>query len=222
MYEISQKMIKKLPVYERKSSVITGVIDGYASEFQREDVEINRIYQNLFLDTMDERGIAIHERDFGVRLNKNLTLEQKRIQIIGMWQSIFGAMTEERFKYLVRLLTGSPYVSVDKTDVDGWFLVTIEVKEDLKNYDEVKYFVDIKFPAHLVYYFNFLYRNIIKVRQTAVSLLVNIEYSGDKTDDEFERLYFNNMRIESKQYAISLLDSPVYSGEKENIQEDRK
>ena len=218
-----ERMIKMIPIYERKSLVFNEIFNSYSKEFKKQDIEIERVNKNLFIDSSDETGLKIHERDFNIKVKNNQNIQDRKNYITSRWQSIFGQTTEESFKNTIKVLSGGA-VEIEVITGDypnSKWIEIINVNGKEYDVDLIQETIDRLWPAHYPRHLNHVFNFRVYVRQIAVSTLSNIEYCGDEVPDELSVIDNNEQRIKLRQFAISMLDTWAYAGE-ENIEEDRK
>lgn len=151
-----QDMVKMIPLYERKSKVFIEVYYSYDAEFKRLIQDIALLENDMFVDTAIN-SLSFYERDLGITSTENLNIVQRREQISSRLRASFDQTTEETIKMIVRAYSNGE-VEVNSTSTVGLFVVKfIGALGIPDNLDGLKQAIDVVFPAHLDYNFEFKY-----------------------------------------------------------------
>ncbi|MFJ5771391.1 putative phage tail protein [Psychrobacillus sp. NPDC093180] len=140
-------MIKSLPLYERKSSVLQETLGTFDKEFRNIEQKIEVVERNIFLDTAIE-SLSISERDLGIQKVDSLSYNQRREQIASRNRASFDQTTEETIKSVASAY-GNGEVEINTTDIAGIFEIKFVGIGIPNNLDGLKKALGIIMPAHL-------------------------------------------------------------------------
>ncbi|BAK15862.1 glucosamine 6-phosphate synthetase [Solibacillus silvestris StLB046] len=147
-------MLKRLPLYERKSSTIREVIKSYDREFRNTEQQLEVVERNQLIDTAIE-SLPIFERDLGIRNRASLNYQQRREQIISRNIANFSQTTEEVIKQVASAYSNGE-VDINKTNVPGIYEIKfIGTKGIPDNIEGLKESIEIVAPGHLQFDYAF-------------------------------------------------------------------
>jgi hypothetical protein len=172
-------MLKYLPQYEKQSTVLTGILNAYASEFIKADQEASMIKNNQFLDTAIE-ALPVYERELGIKQVNKLDYRQRRERIIAHLRSIAGQTTEEEIKNIAKAYTKGD-IELNRTDEPGIFEIKFVGKGIPDNLDSLQEVLDTVIPAHLRLTYNFNYNTWGYVSDLTWADVANITWADIKT-----------------------------------------
>jgi len=140
------RLLELLPLYEKTSKVFQEIMKAEQIEFDKLELNIEDLGNQLSIDTATW-GLAIYEKELGIKTNLNKPLEERRSIIKSKWRGI-GKVDSKMIKAIVESYTRS------KVDVvfDGRIKIkftnegtmTLNIGDMFKGIEEVK-------PAHLDY-----------------------------------------------------------------------
>lgn len=163
-----------LPKYERQNALINDILRAIEIEL---DVIINGTVQNydeLFIDTA-VRALEIHERDLGIS-GANLSLRQRREQIMAKYRAAFSQTTEESLKAIVMAFTNGE-CEILETDVPGVYEIKfISIFGIPDNIDALTEALNIAIPAHLTFNYTFRFNLYSDIQRIPYRLLTDIDY----------------------------------------------
>lgn len=141
------EMLKYLPLYERKSTVINEVLNAHDREFRNTEQGLEVVERNIFVDTAVE-SLPLFERDLGIKTEPKLNYAQRREQISSRNRAAFDQTTEDTIKSVASAY-GNGEVEVNKTNTVGLFEIKFVGLGIPNNLEGLKKALDIIIPAHL-------------------------------------------------------------------------
>lgn len=150
------KMIKYLPLYERKSNVYKAILKVVDRELRGIEQQKNVAERNMFIDTSIE-DLSLYERDLAIKTQLNLKYDQRREQISARTRAAFDQTTLTTIKSVASAFSNGE-VDIHKTAIAGVyeceFIGTIGIPNNMEGLQEA---IDLIMPAHLemTYKYNF-------------------------------------------------------------------
>lgn len=146
------RLLEYLPPYERKSEVFKEVMNAEQIEFNKLGLDLEDLNKQFFVDTATW-GLAIYEKELGLKTNLNKPLEERRSVIKSKWRGT-GKVDRLLIKTVVDAYTNG---GVD-VGFDGKIIVTFnDVKGIPPNMEDVYNAVGEISPAHLAIIYKFAY-----------------------------------------------------------------
>ena len=194
------RLLNYLPWYERESEVFKEILRAEEIEFDKLELDLEDINKQFFVDTATW-GLAIYEKELGLPIRPNKSLEERRSIIKAKWRGM-GKVDYLMIKAIVEAFT-SNLVTVE---FDGRIKIVFTNKEKIRLSREMNNAINEVKPAHLGYDY------IIKYIE---ELLLNIKtYSFDvpykicnmfQTTEVPGGLMKAPIILESKVYAVDVL-----------------
>ncbi|MCG3089122.1 putative phage tail protein [Sporosarcina cyprini] len=154
--DYKSEMIKYLPLYERKSTVFNEILNSYDREFRNTEQRLTLTKRNLFLDTAIE-SLPIFERDLGIGTVNTLRYDQRREQISSRYRAAFDQTTEETIKSVAAAYSNGE-VEINKSELAGVYEIKFTGTRGIpNNMAGLEKALDIIFPAHLGWVFNYTF-----------------------------------------------------------------
>jgi hypothetical protein len=176
-------MVDYLPIYERKSDLLSEVLTAYDREFRGLEQSLEVADRNIFLDTAVE-SLPIYERDLGIQTVKGLRYDQRREQISSRNRASFDQTTEETIKNVASAYSNGE-VEINKTSTPGIFEIKfVGTKGIPDNMDGLKKALDIISPAHLELTFTYTFNTWEFLRNQTWGNLQNKSWNDIQTWDE--------------------------------------
>ncbi len=135
-------LLKYLPSYYKRSTVVNDIIGCQSSELQKFMISLNSMSKQFFV-VLADTSLDRWEKELGIKINPNLSLAERRGKIISKLRSQ-GTVTKEAIKQIAQS-----------------FISDVDVVEDNENYRfEIILNSKIGFPYDL----DSLYRSIEEVK----------------------------------------------------------
>ncbi len=158
------RLLEYLPLYERNSKVFQEILNVEQIEFDKLGLNVEDLENQLNIDTATW-GLAIYEKELGLKTNLNKPLEERRSVIKSKWRGT-GKVDRLLIKTVVDAYTNG---GVD-VGFDGKVIVTFNnVKGIPSNLGDVKKAIGEISPAHLAIIYKFAYL-LIKDIHEAITL----------------------------------------------------
>lgn len=137
-------MIRSLPVYERKNSLINEVFDAESKQIQLLQSQTLEVREQLFVDTATW-GLKVYERELEIVVPSGSTLESRRSVIKAKWRSDGKAD-----KALLEAVASAILKTKVSVGFDGRILLFFEVdKSKVDNLNLMHKVINEVKPAHL-------------------------------------------------------------------------
>jgi hypothetical protein len=159
------ELISYYPRYYRDVREMVAILQADGKLLDGAQDAIEQVYNNNFIDYMDEQTVKVFESLLCIKQRKSRTLEERR-RLIKAYFVGFGKLSATLLSEMIRAYTGSdPFIKFEPFDLQRNNMLYISVSPQ----DECDFFtgdvIDIvsqKIPAHIPYRLTFEY----KVRTT--------------------------------------------------------
>lgn len=169
--EISKRLLKNIPSYERESLIINEILNSISEEF--ESVEQKEIEKNneFFIDTA-VKALALHARDLGITIENFLTSKEKRELVVAYYRAILEQTNDETIKNVASSFTGGT-IEIKSTTKEGVFGIAFtDIYGTPTNIENLRKALDVIIPAHLQFIFEYSY---LLVRDVSKMSLIELE-----------------------------------------------
>lgn len=158
---MDRKLIEYLPEFMRGFREIRFLTDRQQEQAETLWVSLDTIWNNQFIETLDEEGCARWEKMLKIRNKDTYTLAERRNKIL-------SKMVEQRpftmksLKKTLTMLCGADGYSVELTPAE--YILRVKIALASKNmYNDVKELVDKIVPANLIVDADLMYNQYGKV-----------------------------------------------------------
>ena len=128
------------------------LLDVEQQEIDRLQEEVEKQYVRLCVNTSDEAGIILWEKEYGLIHDSSLTLGQMKARVLARMNSGETA-TKAMLESLVKQVVDADYVSIIEYPSEYRFEVWVGTQYIVENLQIAKDAVDEARPAHLAYEF---------------------------------------------------------------------
>jgi len=153
-------LLQLLPPFERSSKVFQEIMKAEQIEFDRLAIDIEDLEKQLNIDTATW-GLAIYERELGIKTNLNKPLEERRSVIKSKWRGT-GKVDRALIKAVVDAYTNGGV----EVGFDGRIIITFnDVKGIPPNLEDAQRAIEDISPAHLAIIYEFAYLLIKEIHE---------------------------------------------------------
>lgn len=149
-----EELIRYYPRYYRDVREMVAILKAHGSVCDTLEDNVEQVYNNNFIDTMDEATITRLEKFLGIALNKSRTLEERR-RMVKAYFAGFGTISASAIQEMIYTYTGAEVeVTFEPFDDEGNNMLIINIA---RGDEETIYMSDIllllskKIPAHIEY-----------------------------------------------------------------------
>jgi len=154
------RLLEYLPPYERNSKIFQEIMKAEQIEFDRLAIDIEDLEKQLNIDTATW-GLAIYERELGIKTNLNKPLEERRSVIKSKWRGT-GKVDRALIKAVVDAYTNGGV----EVGFDGRIIITFnDVKGIPPNLEDAQRAIEDISPAHLAIIYEFAYLLIKEIHE---------------------------------------------------------
>lgn len=154
------RLLEYLPPYERNSKIFQEIMKAEQIEFDRLAIDIEDLEKQLNIDTATW-GLAIYERELGIKTNLNKPLEERRSVIKSKWRGT-GKVDWALIKAVVDAYTNGGV----EVGFDGRIIITFnDVKGIPPNLEDAQRAIEDISPAHLAIIYEFAYLLIKEIHE---------------------------------------------------------
>ena len=154
------RLLEYLPPYERNSKIFQEIMKAEQIEFDRLAIDIEDLEKQLNIDTATW-GLAIYERELGIKTNLNKPLEERRSVIKSKWRGT-GKVDRALIKTVVDAYTNGGV----EVGFDGRIIITFnDVKGIPPNLEDAQRAIEDISPAHLAIIYEFAYLLIKEIHE---------------------------------------------------------
>lgn len=192
------RLLNYLPWYERESEVFKEILRAEEIEFDKLELDLEDINKQFFVDTATW-GLAIYEKELGLPIRPNKSLEERRSIIKAKWRGM-GKVDAEMIKAIVKAFTGyevevgfNGRIIIDFGDAN---YINVSIKDMINAIEETK-------PAHLAYNFQKVNKENIVIQDQYKILKINYKLAN-RTRTESRKVHSinNNIKLEEKYRLI--------------------
>jgi hypothetical protein len=207
------RLLNYLPWYERESEVFKEILRAEEIEFDKLELDLEDINKQFFVDTATW-GLAIYEKELGLPIRPNKSLEERRSIIKAKWRGM-GKVDAEMIKSIVSLFTDTPVeIKFDgqiNIVFEGFGNTQISNKNMLNAIEEVK-------PAHLGKRFtvNHKENHNINFGITNRQLKINSYYPYSLEDTKIINplnIGISSRRAKTSNYSINIMEDTKVNSE---------
>lgn len=204
------RLIELLPSYEKNSRVFQEIMNAEQIEFDKLDLDLEDLNKQFFVDTATW-GLVIHEKELGLPIRPNKSLEERRSIIKAKWRGM-GKVDLAMIKAIVEAFTKSKVSVSFNGRINIIFnnekVIKLNISDMYNAIDEVK-------PAHLDYDFTSQYSKELQLQTKYKEypipyLMCGTFLCGIKPNIQNEGISFNtelnvntNKNTSSKQYLMA-------------------
>lgn len=167
------RLLEYLPPYERKSEVFKEVMNAEQIEFNKLGLDLEDLNKQFFVDTATW-GLAIYEKELGLPIRPNKSLEERRSIIKAKWRGT-GKVDAEMIKAIVEAFTKSKVSVSFNGRINIIFnnekVIKLNISDMYNAIDEVK-------PAHLDYDFTSQYSKELQLQTNQETYPISYNMCG--------------------------------------------
>lgn len=204
------RLLQYLPWYERESEVFKEICRVEEIECDKLKLDLEDLNKQFFIDTATW-GLAIYEKELGLPIRPNKSLEERRSIIKAKWRGT-GKVDAEMIKAIVKAFTNN---DVEVT-FDGRINIIFNNEKVIRlNMSDMYNAIDEVKPAHLDYDFTSQHSKDLQLQTKQVTYPISYNMCGTflcgvKPNIQNEGISFNTVlnantgkNISSKQYLMA-------------------
>lgn len=142
-----KRLIRHLPTYERKNTLLNEILKAVAIEMEKLKVDTEQNYAELFIDTAI-KALDLHERDLNIQKNQ-LSIAQRRELVTARYRATLEQTTDETIENVAAAFSNGE-VEINVTETEGVyeikFVGTVGIPNNMSGLMNT---LDIIIPAHL-------------------------------------------------------------------------